>query len=201
MFKKITFIAFNFSLILFSGCVSQTKYRELENDFISIQAQLEQNKKTNMNLQLQNEKLLKETKLILESIEELKQELQKENFAVEEIKTNNLKSDLQSDGVSRPYSILLSSCQQQESIKKVITKYSQIGLKPYVVKSDLGINGIWWRIYAGHYETREAAIKEINRLGLTGKIVLKELNSNQENIYDSKIEVSNTKSLIVQKEF
>ena len=171
----------------------------LENEFKSTQVQLEHHRKTNTNLQLQNEKLLDQTKHILGAIEELKLELKKENLAVEETESNNSKSDFQSDGMSRPYSILLSSCQQHESIKKVITKYSQIGLESYVINSDLGENGIWWRIYAGHYETRETAIKEKNRLGLTGKIVIKEPNANQADIYSSKIEVSNTKSLTVQK--
>jgi cell division septation protein DedD len=72
-----------------------------------------------------------------------------------------------------PYSILLSSCRLQESVQNVVTKYKKIGLNPYVVKVDLGEKGIWWRIYAGHYESREKAIKEKNKNGLSDKIVLK----------------------------
>ena len=74
---------------------------------------------------------------------------------------------------SGPYSILLSSCRLQESVQIVLTKYKKIGLDPYVVKVDLGEKGFWWRIWAGHYESREKAIKEKNKYGLSDKIVLK----------------------------
>jgi cell division septation protein DedD len=74
---------------------------------------------------------------------------------------------------SGPYSILLSSCRLQESVQKVLTKYKKAGLNPYAVKVDLGKKGIWWRIYAGHYESREKAIKEKSKYGLSDKIVLK----------------------------
>ena len=52
-------------------------------------------------------------------------------------------------------------------------KYKKTGLNPFIVKVDLGEKGIWWRIYAGHYESREKAIKERNKHGLSDKIVLK----------------------------
>ena len=74
---------------------------------------------------------------------------------------------------SGPYSILLSSCRQQESIQTVLTKYRRAGLNPYAVKVDLGKKGVWWRVYAGRYETREKAIKARNNYGLSDKIVLK----------------------------
>jgi basic membrane lipoprotein Med (substrate-binding protein (PBP1-ABC) superfamily) len=154
-----------------------------------------------MNLQVQNEKLLNETKHLVKAIEDLKAELKKENFTVEQIESKNSKSDTLTDETSRPYSIWLSSCQQQESVQKVLSEYKKINLEPYTVKVDLGENGIWWRIYAGRYETREEAIREKNKYGLTDKIVLKESNTNHANTYDSKNEAVNTKSLIVQKEY
>ena len=199
MLKKITFIVLGLSLVLFSGCVSQNKYRELETELKSTQTQIEENDETFVNLQVQNEKLLNENKHLLKAIEDLKLELKKENFAVEQTESKNSKSDSLTDGTSRPYSILLSSCQQQESVQKVLSEYNQIDLEPYVVKVDLGENGIWWRIFAGHYETREGAIRGINKFGLTDKIVLKEPNANHADTYDSKNEAVNKKSLLVQK--
>jgi len=74
---------------------------------------------------------------------------------------------------SGPYSILLSSCQQQESVQKVLTKYKKAGLNPYAVKVDLGKKGIWWRVYTGRYASREEAIKERDQYGQSDKIVLK----------------------------
>ena len=53
------------------------------------------------------------------------------------------------------YCILLSKCRQWDSVQKVLIKYRKIGLAPYVVKVELGKNEVWWRIFAGHYKTRE----------------------------------------------
>ncbi len=126
MLKKITFIVLGLSLVLFSGCGSQNKYRELETELKSTQTQIEENEETFVNLQVQNEKLLNETKHLLKAIEDLKLELKKENFAVEQTESKNSKSDSLTDETSRPYSILLSSCQQQESLQKVLSEYNRL---------------------------------------------------------------------------
>jgi septal ring factor EnvC (AmiA/AmiB activator) len=201
MLKKTTFIVLGLSLVLFSGCVSQNKYRELETELKSTQTQVKENEKNFVNLQDQNEKLLTETKHLKKAIEDLKLDLKKENFAVEQTESKNSKSDTLTGGTSRPYSIWLSSCQQQESVQKVLSKFKKINLEPYAVKVDLGEKGIWWRIYAGRYETRREAIREKNKYGLTNKIVLKEPYANNAHTYDNKNEAVNNKSLIVQKEY
>ena len=74
---------------------------------------------------------------------------------------------------SGPYSILLSSCRQQDSVQNVLTKYRKAGLNPYAVKVDLGKKGVWWRVYAGRFESRDKAIKARNNYGLSDKIVIK----------------------------
>ena len=199
MHKKIIFTALGLSLVLFSGCVSQNKYRELETEVKSTQTQVEENERIFVNLQSQNEKLLNETKNLKKAIEDLKLGLKKEELTVEKTESKNSKFDTLTGQTSRHYSIMLSSCQQQESIQKVISKYSQIGFEPYVVKADLGENGIWWRIYAGHYETREEAIREKNKYGLTDKIVLKEPYENHADSYGNKNEAVNKKPITVQK--
>ena len=140
----------------------------------------------------QNERLLKEAKNLKQAIEDLKLGLQKENPTVEQTERKNSKPDTLTGKTSRPYSILLSSCQKQESVQKVLSEYKLTDLEPYVVKVDLGENGIWWRIFAGHYETREKAIRGINRLGLTDKIVLKESSANQTDTSESQNEEVNT---------
>jgi hypothetical protein len=173
MFKKITFIVLALSLVLFSGCVSQNKYKELETEHKITQTQVKENERILVNLQVQNERLFKENKHLLKAIEGLKAEMKKENFIDQQAESKNSKSDNLTNETSRPYSIWLSSCQRQESVQKVLARYKKINLEPYTVKVDLGENGIWWRIYAGHYESREKAIREKNKYGFTNKIVLK----------------------------
>ena len=192
MFRKFIFIVLGLSLVLFSGCVSQNKYRELETEIKGTQTQVVENEKIFVNLQSQNEQLLNETKNLKKAIEDLKLGFQKENLTVEETESKNSKSDTLTGKTSRPYSILLSSCQKQESIQKVLSEYNQIELEPYVVKVNLGENGIWWRIFAGHYETREKAIRAINNFGLTDKIILKNPNANQRYTSESQKEAVNT---------
>lgn len=192
MLKKIIFTVLSLSLVLFSGCVSQNKYRELETELIGTQTQVEENERIFVNLQSQNEKLLNETNNLKKAIEDLKLGLKKENLTVEQAESKNSKSDTLTGKTSRPYSILLSSCQQQESVQKVLSEYNQIDLEPYVVKVDLGENGIWWRIFAGRYDTREKAIRGINKFGLTDKIILKEPNANQTDTSESQNEAVST---------
>jgi len=200
MFKKVAVIVLGFSLVLFSGCVSQNKYREMETELNSTRIQREEEKKSFAYLQVQNEKLNNENRLLLESIEDLKLEFEKEKLAVEPIDSTNPESDALTEGTPRPYSILLSSCQQQESVQKVLSEYKEIDLEPYVVKVDLGQKGSWWRIFAGYYETREGAIIEMNKYGLTDKIVLKASNANHMNNYDSENEALNKMSILMKND-
>lgn len=199
MFKKNTFIVLGLFLVLFTGCVSQNKYRELEIEHKSTQTQVKENEKILVNLQVQNEKLSKETKHLLQELEDLKAEMKKENSIVQLAESKYSKSDTLPEETLCIYSIWLSSCQRQESVQKVLSKYKKINLKPYTVKVDLGENGIWWRIYAGHYETREEAIREKNRYGLTNKIVLKAPCADYPDTYDNENEKVNKKPIIDSK--
>jgi Flp pilus assembly protein TadD len=72
-----------------------------------------------------------------------------------------------------PYSILLSSCRMRESVQKVLFKYHEIGLVPYIVKIELGEKKLWWRIFIGHYKYKEEALKVIKEYGLSEAIVMK----------------------------
>ena len=147
MRNKILFFGLCLPFFLLLACVSKNKDVKLETELYNTPAQQE---KTELNkTQDQQEKSVSENTRLLDTNEGLKEES------------------------SGPYSILLSSCRLQESVQIVLTKYKKIGLDPYVVKVDLGEKGFWWRIWAGHYESREKAIKEKNKYGLSDKIVLK----------------------------
>ncbi len=161
MLKKITIIASCSVLILFSGCVSQDKSRKLESEHNS--TQMQEDKEANFKLQDQNKKLLSENQRLLKTIDDLKLEL---------------KNEKSTDELPRPYSILLSSCQLQESVQKVLANYKETNLAPFVVKVDLGEKGVWWRIFTGHFENREIANDEKNNIGLADKIVLKANHAN-----------------------
>ena len=173
MFKKFAFIILGLSLALFSGCVSQKEFRAMETELNNTQKQIDEEKKSYANLQIQIERLTNENKLLLESIEDLKLEVENEKPTVELSRNTHPESDPYTDKTQRPYSILLSSCQQQGSVEKVLSKYRKSDLDPYVVKVELGEKGSWWRIFAGHYETRDKAIIEMNKHGLTDKLILK----------------------------
>jgi hypothetical protein len=190
------------ALVLFSGCVSQTKYSELETELSSAERQMNADKESFSNLQIQNEKLASENRSLLETVEGLKLELKNERSEIEQTEGNITKSEPLTAEKLHPYSILLSSCQLRESIPKVLSIYNETEVEPYVVKIDLGDKGIWWRILAGHFETREAAIIDKNKNDLTDKIVLKgpfenhiDNNDNNKNIAE------NTESLLVKKEY
>ena len=58
-----------------------------------------------------------------------------------------------------PYSILLSSCRLPQSARKIVTDHQKAGLAPYVVKVQFENGDVWLRVLAGHYPTRNEALK------------------------------------------
>jgi regulator of replication initiation timing len=160
MLKKFTIIAACLVFVLFSGCASQDKQVKNDNGDIA-------------NLKVQNKKLFSENQKLKKSNRDLKARLNNEKPAGEQNDGKTLKTSGSADGLSRPYSILLSSCQKQESVQKVISKYQGSDLDPFVVKVDLGEKGVWWRIFSGHFKTREAAVGAKHNRGLADKTVIK----------------------------
>ena len=201
MFKKFVFILLGLTLAFFSGCVSINKYRAMETELDDTRAQMEEEKKSIADLQIQNEKLNSDNMRLLESIENLKFELEKEKLASDPIENANLESDTYTDEMHLPFSILLSSCQKHESVEKVLSEYKESDLEPFIVKVDLGVKGSWWRIFTGQYETREGAIIEMNKHGLTDKIVLKASNAQHMDDSNSEDEALNKMSFLMKHEF
>jgi capsular exopolysaccharide synthesis family protein len=68
--------------------------------------------------------------------------------------------------LSHPYSIYLGSFRTLERAKRAISLYSEKGLSPYCSKVDFHEKGIWFRVFAGHFQDREKAkeFKERHRL-------------------------------------
>ena len=186
-------------LVLFSGCVSQNKYRGLETELKSAQNKMGEDEIAFKNLQVQNEKLLNENIQLLEDIEKLKIELEKANRPALQTNNDNSKIGINTNESNNPYSILLSSCRLKESVQFVIAKYRKMNIEPFVVKVDFGENGIWWRIYAGQYKNRDLANLKKSEFGLTDNIVLKRSNAIYMDIDTVENEADNKKSLLVKR--
>jgi cell division septation protein DedD len=56
---------------------------------------------------------------------------------------------------SYPYSISLGSFKTLDNAQKTISIFQEKGMVPYWVKVDLGTKGLWFRVFAGHFRTRE----------------------------------------------
>ena len=72
-----------------------------------------------------------------------------------------------------PYSILLSSCRLPQSARKIVSDYQKVGLAPYVVKVKFDEGDEWLRVLAGHYQTRQEALKVKKEQQLSAAIVKK----------------------------
>jgi tetratricopeptide (TPR) repeat protein len=89
-----------------------------------------------------------------------------------------------------PYSILLSSCRQWDSVQKVLINYRKIGLDPYVVKVELGKNEVWWRIFVGYFKGRKEALRIRNRHDLSDSIIMKTPYANLMGSFSSETEAT-----------
>ena len=56
---------------------------------------------------------------------------------------------------SYPYAISLGSFRTLDNARKAISIFQEKGLVPYWVKVDLGTKGLWFRVFAGHFRTRD----------------------------------------------
>jgi hypothetical protein len=58
---------------------------------------------------------------------------------------------------SYPYSIYLGSFRSEDVLQRALEAYREKGLLPYPARVDLGQKGVWFRVFSGHFETREKA--------------------------------------------
>ena len=59
--------------------------------------------------------------------------------------------------MSHPYSIYLGSYNSLTGVKQASSDYMKMGITSYWIKIDLGKKGIWFRLFAGYFQTREDA--------------------------------------------
>jgi len=99
-----------------------------------------------------------------------------------------------------PFSILLSSCKERENALAALSGYRQTGLTPYIVRTDLGGKGIWWRTLTGHYRTLAEATQAKNALKLSDAVVVKTPYANLIGQYGSESEAAEAANRVTQKE-
>lgn len=98
-----------------------------------------------------------------------------------------------------PFSILLSSCREKENAIGALSGYRQAGLTPYIVQTDLGGKGVWWRILTGHYRTLAEAAQAKTALNLSNAVVVKTPYANLIGQYGSETEAAEAAARVTRK--
>jgi len=70
-----------------------------------------------------------------------------------------------------PYSVKLTYFKTREEAEESLAGFREKGLFPYCVRVGLGGEGIWHRVFTGHFETREQAREFIKKHKLNGVAV------------------------------
>jgi len=99
-----------------------------------------------------------------------------------------------------PFSILLSSCKEKQNAVAALSDYRKAGLTPYIVETDLGSKGLWWRILAGHYRTLDEAAQARKALRSSDAVVVKTPYANLIGQYASEKEAFQAADHVTPKE-
>ncbi len=68
--------------------------------------------------------------------------------------------------VPNPYALYLGSFRNMGRVKKAVSSYRLKGLEPYWARVYFREKGLWYRVYAGHFEDRAAAERFVEGQGL-----------------------------------
>jgi cell division septation protein DedD len=66
------------------------------------------------------------------------------------------------------YSIYLGSYKTSTQVEKAMSIFQEKGLSPYWARVDLGTKGIWFRLFAGYFPTKETAESYIRKNQIAG---------------------------------
>lgn len=69
-----------------------------------------------------------------------------------------------------PYAIHVASFQSVETAREKLTDYRR-GFQAYLVRTDLGKKGIWYRLFLGHFPNATSALDAIKKYNLKGALV------------------------------
>ena len=84
-----------------------------------------------------------------------------------------LPESARTERIAGPFSILLSSCRDRQNALAGLPNYRRAGLTPYVVQTDLGDKGTWWRTLTGSFKSLEEASHAKKALNLADAVVVK----------------------------
>lgn len=98
-----------------------------------------------------------------------------------------------------PLSLLLSSNRGRENALSTLPGYQRKGLAPYIVHTDLGEKGKWWRTLIGYYRSLEDALQAQKAMKLDDAAVVKTPFANLIGDYPSATEAAETAVRLAQK--
>jgi hypothetical protein len=100
-----------------------------------------------------------------------------------------------------PYSVYLGSFKAADAVKKAMSEYQEEGLSPYWTKVDLGKKGVWYRFFAGHFQTKKDAERFIIERNIKGGTAEITRYANLIGIYASDQTVEDQRKLLVSAGF
>ncbi|MEW6089267.1 MAG: SPOR domain-containing protein [bacterium] len=77
----------------------------------------------------------------------------------EKLKTVEKANKKEEKPVLKPFTLQLASFRKENFARDYIKKLNAVGLQPYVKKIDLKKQGVWYRVFFGEYESKEAAME------------------------------------------
>jgi cell division septation protein DedD len=98
-----------------------------------------------------------------------------------------------------PFSLLLSSNRTKENALTTLPDYRRRGLGAYLVHTDLGEKGKWWRTLYGYYPTLEEALEAKKTLNLFEAVVVKTPFANLVSEYPSEKEAAEAAAQLSRK--
>jgi hypothetical protein len=98
--------------------------------------------------------------------------------------------------LSYQYSVYLGSFRTITKVKEASDRYFEMGLSPYWVKLDLEDKGIWFRLFAGYFQTREEADEFIKKRKIKGAESRRIRYANLIGFYTSKEEIERQKAIL-----
>lgn len=99
-----------------------------------------------------------------------------------------------------PYAIHIASFQSLDTATEKLADYRR-GFQAYLVRTNLGEKGIWYRLYLGHFPSATAALDAIKKYRLKGALVARNRFACLVGAYTSTAKADQTARQLSNKEF
>ena len=94
---------------------------------------------------------------------------------------------------------MLASCQDRRNAEAALASYRRLGLAPYVVQTDLGPKGVWWRTLTGAYPSYDEAMAAKQGPALAQAVVVKTPYANLVGEYGTDAEATAAATALARK--